>query len=219
MAADSVVWLPWQALWRAVRSDSTAMCWMDFATWLEEHGMADDSYEPIQEAEAASLDGAHRLLKKAARILTPVSTHLNDVWKGSNWPNDLKSVTRQITRRFRHWPSYSVQHQTGYRCGLSVGVFHDDGHGWLGAWVWAPSKRVAERAKIEAIAKRLPVGWEYDAEHVELLGSYRRLSEFNDSSAASAWAVARIDELAAVDLFALIEGFGHETEGEDAEAD
>jgi len=219
---EGVRWLSWQTLWKEIRgprSGGVAAHWTDLATWLEECNMADDSYEPVSLTESGTLDGAHRLLKKAARILTPASQHMNDVWPGSNWPNDIKSVTRQITRRFRHWPSYSIQHQTAYRAGLSIGIFHEDGQGWLGVWVWAPFKRPTERAHIQKLAKLLPVGWENAPGSAELIGAYKDISEFAGAEEASAWIKGRTNELSAIGMFQLIEGFGREVEQEDVDRD
>lgn len=217
-APDEVVWLPWQSLWQGIGSVATGFLWRDIAVWLEERGMADSSFDPIDEVEAASLEGAHRLLKKAARILTPVAAHLNAVWAGSRWPVGQRAVTGQITTRFRRWPTFTVEHQTRYRAGLSVGVYFEDGAGWLGVWVWAPSKRHVERGCIEDMVPKLPAdAWFLDRSHVELLGAYRRLADFCSSEAASEWATSRVDELAACGFFTLIEGFGQGTEEDDAE--
>lgn len=217
---DGVRWLSWQTLWKEIRRSSAAAAhWLELATWLEECNMADDSYEAISPTESGTLDGAHRLLKKAARILTPASKHMNDVWQGSNWPTDIKSVTRQITRRFRHWPSYSIQHQAPYRAGLSIGAFDEGGQGWLGVWVWALFKRPAERAHIQKLAKTLPAGWENAPASAELVGAYKNISEFAGADDASEWIKGRINELSAIGMFQLIEGFGREVEQEDVDAD
>jgi hypothetical protein len=151
--------------------DSAAACWSDFATWLEERGMADDSYEPVQEAEGGVA-----------------------------------------------WRCPSIAKESGPHPDAGFSSLKRDMAG-IGIWTWADSKRVAERAKIKALAKNLGHRWDFDAGHVELLGSYRRLDEFDDSSSARVWATARVDELRQVGLFTLIESFGRDTEGDEAEAD
>ena len=205
---DAVTWLPWQSVWRELRSGESNLYWTDLARWLEECEMADDSYEPIAESEVAALDNAHSLLKKAARILTPVAVHMNEVWRGSNWPHDNHRVTKQIILRFQRWPSYSIHHRKWRRrCGVAIGIFHEDGNGSLGVWVWALAKRVDERSRIHDLASNLPPGWHRDAASSEMLGAYRPLSEFSTAAKASEWLTARTNELAAVGMFKLIEGF------------
>lgn len=211
-------WLSWQEVWRQIREAGGAdPLWSDFAVWLEENDMADDSYERVSLQEAATLHHAHGLLKKSIRILAPVARHLNQVWPGSDWPESDADVKKQLVSRFGTWPSFTVQHRASFKCGVTIGIYEDDEDhdAWLGIWIWAPPKRVAERDRIREQGKTLASGWESDPGW-ELLGAHHRLVEFDGHEQATNWLVERVDELAQVGMLQLLSGTGLAPPGEEA---
>ena len=65
----------------------------------------------------------------------------------------------------------------------------------------------------------MPKPWEQDPASWELVGAYRRLVGVDGHDGASMWLGARLDELAEVGMFGLVEGMGKSdderaTEGE-----
>jgi hypothetical protein len=110
-------------------------------------------------------------------------------------------VKKQLMSRFGTWPSLTVQHRANFKCGVTVGIYEDDGDhaAWLGVWVWAPPKRVAERDTIRELGKKLPSGWEPDPGW-ELLGAYRRLLDFAAHEQGAGWLIERVGELVQVGM-------------------
>jgi hypothetical protein len=210
-------WLSWQQLWREIRRDGTSPDWLDLGRWMEEQRMADDSYEPVSESEARTLEGAHGLLRKAIRILVEPSKYMNTAWPHSDWPADEAEVKKQLVNRFGTWPSYTVQHRASRRCGSAFGIYHEalTGDAWLGIWIWAAPKRIAERGRIRDTATNLPSGWESDPTGWEFIGAYKRLTEFADYTAASGWLIERIDDLRTAGMFGILDGAGVADAGED----
>jgi len=204
-----VVWLRWQALYDAIPDGAGP--WSDFKLYLKEIGMADDSKTPVTATEAASIGPAHGFLGKVVQILIPAAKHANTLWQRSSWPEDPKDVRRMITSRFTRWPSFTVQHQTSYRCGATMGVYHEaeTNDAWLGIWVWANPRYAVERDRILAVAdKGLSKPWCRDPAQWELLGAYERLTRFDSQDPASRWLIERLDELKAVGMFDAIENLG-----------
>lgn len=215
---DGVAWLPWQEVWRQIRETGERNAlWTDFALWLEENGMADDSHEPVSPQEAATLRHAHRLLRKSLHILAPVARHLNQVWPGSEWPTTDADVKKQLINRFGSWPSYTVQHRASFKCGLAIGIYEDDADhvARLGIWIWAAPKRVAERDHIYAVGKKLSGDWA-PRPGWELLRAQRPLLEFETHEQATRWLVARVVELAQVGMLQLLSGTGPALPGEES---
>lgn len=201
-----VPWLPWQQLWQEIKASGSSLGWSDFALWLEEKNMADDSYEPVSEAEVRTLAGAHGLLRKVTRILVEPAKRMNAAWPGSNWPNTEADVKKQLVNRFGRWPSYTVQHRAGFKCGCTFGVYHEETthDAWLGIWIWAAPRRVVERARVADVSKTLPTPWERDDSSWELLGAYRRLRDFSNQEDSSKWLLDRINELEATGMFKVL---------------
>lgn len=217
-ATGGVAWLSWQEVWRQIREAGGAgPLWSDIAVWLEENDMADDSHERVSLQEAATLHHAHGLLKKSVRILAPVARHLNKVWPGSDWPETDAEVKKQLVSRFGTWPSFTVQHRASFKCGLTIGIYEvdEDHDAWLGVWVWAPPKRVAERDRIREQGNKLASRWDFDPGW-ELLGAHHRLLEFDDHDQATGWLVERVDELVEVGMLQLLSGTGLAPPGEEA---
>lgn len=206
---DGVVWLSWQALYRSISEPRQVHAyWRDFRTYLKEINMANDSFKPVRPEEASTIAGAHRLLLKTVQILVPAAGHANKVWPGSNWPVTDQDVLEQITKRFRRWPSYSIEHRTRYPCGLVLGVYQqaDAGEALLSLWLWAPPRRIDSRKRILQLADQSKLdSWKRDTGSWELLRAERRLLDFESHDAASAWLKQRLDELKTVGMYAILE--------------
>lgn len=142
---------------------------------------------------------------------------MNTAWPHSDWPTTEADVKKQIVSRFATWPSYTVQHRASKRCGSAFGLYHEPTtkDAWLGIWIWAASKRIAERSRIREAATKLPAIWEADATSAELLGAYKRITDFDDYTAASNWLVERIDELRAAGMYPVLDGLGAPDVNED----
>jgi hypothetical protein len=205
-----VPWLSWQALRDAVRESGTlAPYWRDLVEFLKEIGMADDRFEPVRAGVVPSLADAHTLLLKTARILTMPARRANALWPGSKWAENESQIKQQITNRFRLWPSFTIQQQTTYRAGVSMGA---TAHADLGIWVWANPKRFSERAQIRKAAESAGLtnatGWVHDLAAWELVAAYKPLTDFETQDAASGWLVDRLEDLKRAGEFELIERLG-----------
>lgn len=207
---SAALWLPWQRLWDHTRNGQHGHQWTDLARWMEERGMADRSFEPVDDREAHSLRAAHSLMRKAARILLRPSQALNEAWPGSNWPAAANDVKKQLYSRFATWPSYSVQHRTPYKCGCTIGIYSPtpEESARLSMWVWAPRKALGERDAITAKATSLPPPWQLVPESGEMLRADKPLLDFSDHEEASNWLLVRIAELCDSGMFRVFEGSG-----------
>ena len=125
-------------------------------------------------------------------------------------------MKKQILSRFGRWPSFTAQHGAKFKCGVTIGIYEDDSdhEAWLGIWIWAPPKRIAERDRIREVGKQLPSGWDSDPGW-ELLGAYRRLLQFAAHDQATDWLVERVGELVQVGMLQLLSGAGLAPPGEE----
>ncbi|MCA9627290.1 MAG: hypothetical protein KC766_06475 [Myxococcales bacterium] len=208
----TITWLPWQALYDAIPTDSSAHAyWTDFRRFLKDIDMADDSNDPTTTAEQGSLGAAHRMLTKMTKVLAVAGAGANEVWPGSNWPADPDAVRKQLGTRFAKGYGLTIEHKARYwPCGISMGAYHDDGsdEGWLGIWIWCQPKRVVERDRIWATADDLKLPWERDPASWELIGAHKRLAEFADHAEQTEWLVEHLDDLKHAGLITLLPTLG-----------
>lgn len=221
--APAVTWLPWQTLRRQALSRNACGYWHDFAQFLRENEMADDSDEPTTATEARALLYAHELLRKAVQILKRPARIANELWPDSNWPTQENTIKRMVANRFGKWPSYTIQHKASFRAGLTMGIYHESetSDAWLGVWVWAKPNYVTERSLIAEQTQNLQGGpWYREGGTWHPIGAYARLLDFRDHEEASGWLVARLHDFAHAGLFDLIPRLGaappeDEADGED----
>jgi len=128
-----------------------------------------------------------------------------------------------MTTRFRRWPTYTIQHRSNYRCGLTMGAYHEEStsDAWLSIWIWGNPKYLAERDAIFRLADEggFDEPWERDTKGWDVLAASRRLVDFGGHEAAGRWLIERLDELNGARVFALIEGFTGHTSGEEGDED
>lgn len=202
--SQGLPWIRWQELW--IRSgEKSHTYWTDLSRWLEELGMADESYESIGPGDAVSIRGARLLMKKVSRILEPVSVKLNEAWGGSDWPTE-GDVLAQLEQRFYlpgPSPTFSIEHRTPYKdAGVSVGLFDDTKGLRLGVWIWADPRKVGEDRGLRDAVARLVETKSADWSHPDDVWLLARVSkpvaEFKDQAEASLWLKERVKELDAV---------------------
>lgn len=209
--APEVTWLPWQVLRRQALGRDARGYWRDFAQFLRENEMADDSDEPTTATEARTLVQAHELLRKAVQILKAPAHAANELWPGSNWPAQENRIRNMIASRFAKWPSYTIQHKARFRAGLTMGIYHETetSDAWLGVWVWAKPNYVQERSRIADQTQGLQGSpWYREGGTWNPIGAYARLLDFSDHEQASAWLTARLHDLASVGLLDLLPRLG-----------
>ena len=216
-----VHWLSWETLRKSIAdSGTTHPYWTDFARFLVEIGMKDDSLDPITPAEARTLGPSFSLLRKLVRMLAQPASRLNAVWPGSNWPEGDNAIRKQLVNRFGAGNGFSIQHCTYFKAGIALGAYDWETDVWLGIWLWCDPRKIAERNKIYAQVQELATKppWELDLPTWELLGAYVRLADISNADAGAAWFLARIEELEAAAVFSLLGNLGSapaEPESED----
>ena len=210
-------WISWQSLWRAIQSRESEPVWADIRAYLEEIKMADTDFEPINADELDSLRAAHGLTKKVTRILTRFGLEAQTIWPEARWPS---KVLESVGRHFVKHGSLAIGATPRFRAGVSAGVYQvPTGETYLGVWLWTKPSWLRERTAVLQNTAGLE-GWEAaEPEKWEFVGAYALLSTFATEGAASDWLAARLRELSASGVLALLPNLGQVQEGEDAEVD
>lgn len=202
-------WLSWQNIREAiVRSGTTSPYWRDLKEYLEEIGMADSYDEVTTEDEARSLPTARRLMGKATRILLPFAEMAGAIWPGSSWPETEAKVYSAMLSTFLNLGTLAIRNAVDLPANLSAGVYHDPtkNDAWVRLWLWCRPTRIHERNEIFKLVQSREWGeeWFRDDSAWELFGAYQRLITFVSHSDATAWLVAKLEELKAAGAFELL---------------
>ncbi len=204
----SGAWLQWQDIWTAVRrSEDVSVYWRDFATWLEELKMADDSFEPIGKGDPFAVHGTYRLIQKAANILAPVGLALRALRPGEAWPSTSDEARRYISARFIEGNEIAIGLPAAKHAGLAIGIVEeedDDGvpARWAAAWIWADPRKLDARSVLGGVC---PAGWERDPHPWIALQRRTPAGAFETQRAATDWLVARAGELNECGILAKLE--------------
>ncbi len=191
--------------WRDVRAAALASArphWHDFATFLEEIGMADEYDAPLDAQEIDSLGRAFSLLRKTAHSLEPVCRHANALWPGSDWPSTYEEVVKVLGQQFRRHARLTV-HSRVQRAPawLVVGLVRGEGSAAsavMQAWVEARPKDLATRRALGDAYQARPLGalWERPKGGWQVFRARASVPVDGAPEALEHWFNERVDELA-----------------------
>lgn len=202
-----LLWISWQAVRReALRSSDPY--WADFALFLEEIHMADEFDAPVSSREAASLDGAARLLGKTRRILWPVVEEARAKWPQAPWPSNEEELRRNLAVWYRDRGRYTAQMGDYGRRGtwLVIGVWPGEGEAELGVGLVSDPKALEVRSVLIGLADQngLSAHWSRHMAGWEALNVRERLVAFADHDQARTWLSDRLSELGEAGLLAFV---------------
>jgi hypothetical protein len=206
---DDVEHITWREVRRAA-VDSDSPHWKDFATFLEELGMADDFDGPLLDEEVASLGRTFSLLRKTAHALQPVCQHANKVWPQSDWPGAHDEIVKALGEQFRKFGRLTVFSRYPRSPAWVVLGIVPDGRatprGQLEVWVEARPKDLATRTSLDAAYRShpLPPLWTRPRGGWSVLRAHDPVPSDGNPDAILAWFKARLDEIGAANLFTTI---------------
>ena len=206
---DDVQHITWREIRRAAL-ESGAAHWKDFATFLEEIGMADDFDGPLIDQEVASLGSSFSLLRKMAHTLEPVSRYANMAWPQSAWPETHDDIVKALGEQFRKFGRLTLfSRYARSPAWVVLGIVpdsHDGRRGYLEAWVEARPKDLATRASLDAAyrAQPLPTLWTRPKEGWFVFRAREVVPANGSPELIQAWFNARLDELYASNIFTKI---------------
>ncbi len=118
-----VPWISWQAIWQtAIAHTHASPYWLDLRAFLEDIHMADAYDAPIIASEAASLQPAHGLYQKAARIVGLVTATGSERWPGLGWPKSTGDADEQLLWQFKRHGRITLPIRTKGPVAIFVGV-------------------------------------------------------------------------------------------------
>lgn len=157
--------------------------------------MAFDANHPLSTTEAAALDAAPTLVRKAVAAIEPVIGPLRTAWPSAGWPSGA-ALQRQMLGRWPEGEGLTCEQRVDEGLGMALGLRGVDGAGVRCAlWVWAKPQR--ERAALLERAARLSAAdWQVSAAP----GEWESIAAETDASAMApsaikAWLLQRIGEL------------------------
>ena len=196
--------LTWLDLWKAIRTTTAPpRSWRDLARFLEEENMAAADDLPILTREAAALEDAWSLFRKAIAILHPVGVRANEIWPGSRYPGDETTTRTALANEFKGRGALMVRNVTNYKVGVPVGICSHDGESWLAVWVEG-NPRTDVKVLEAADAAGLGDQWKRAFGSSPVLARERRLVDFARGEDASDWLSAALLELRAAGLLEVI---------------
>ena len=209
-----VTWISWMSVRRAAQSAATVNgYWADVRRYLEEIRMADASDEPIIAREAASLADAHSLYRKATRIVQAVTAIGKDRWPQFGWPKSPNDSDEQLLWQFKAHGRVTLPVRTPTPAKLLFGIVQTDvsaefykAEPHLAVWVEHAAKQGDFRRALIEQADRsgLDVPWKRRLPGWWALTASERLVAFDSHEAARDWVLARLEELDAAGVLALI---------------
>jgi hypothetical protein len=217
----SLGWLTWQQMQSAISASGTqAPYWHDFNSLLKETGMADGFDSPVSSREAASLSAAFALQRKAERIVLPFLAHAQVTMPEARWQKTEQDVQSCFARQFRQHGRFVVWNK-GADAYVMAGVVDRNGEAYLLITVEMDPKRGADRTQIlsQADLSGLSTAWRRQMDSWFVLVTERRLALFDTLEGASDWLKARLDDLHAAGVLAVLPKLGRSVPDKEPEVE
>ena len=206
-SAENHVYIPWRDVGRTALRHDKSVLWADFAEFLKEKRMTEETALPITPTEADSLDGAHRLFTKMLALMREVNARgrsSTPEWSAAHWTSDGR-VKAALLRQFVRKGRYVLRAGKGYAAFVLWGAEpQPDGLRFI-VMVQADPKRTGVRSELYRIAAEwLPEWVEPDRGEWRVLVQTAPATDFTSDADAIEWFLGRLDELKAAGVIDLI---------------
>jgi hypothetical protein len=196
-------WVSWQAIRDSVlRAERPGHLWLELSDFLEETNVADASTDPISAREASSLLDAHRLFKKAARVLTEVRDIGVERFPDWGWVG-REQLSQHVLGQFQRHSRFTVPTtERPFYLILGYSDLHATGEAHLTVWVESDPRKPDLRTALLQAAEvgSLPATWVRRLDTWQALSITRRAATVEGVEAAVDWFVERLEELATADI-------------------
>jgi hypothetical protein len=195
---DDVDHLSWNELYRSARHPRNPQrSWRDLLAFLEEQNVSNDALGPISDAEAASLEPAHRLAQKVSEVVKVIHRELPNIFG--------KEIGAKLTwskeGELMHFIGATFRGKGdlwGAGNALRYGLTAQEGRAY---WTIAvqPERRHKKsegKARKMAAEAHFSVEWERPASGLSILVARTRATAIDSHEAAVDWFRSRLRELA-----------------------